>query len=100
MKALKLYEQLKQLVDEGKITEETEVIAVGEYNYGLDVGSCYTADMAHINGSKTITPPNNTLCLSVGTYLYEPVDVGYSNMWVGTEDYNSSNEHGEVNDED
>ena len=32
MKALKLYEELKQLVDEGKITKDTKVIATGEYN--------------------------------------------------------------------
>lgn len=92
MKALKLYEQLKQLVDEGKITVDTKVIATGEYNLGLDVCKCYTDDMAHLNGGTVITPPIDTLCLYVDSYLCETEDIGYSNLWVDTDDYNSFTE--------
>lgn len=92
MRALKLYEQLKQLVDEGKITEETEVIATGEYSYGLDVERCYMSDMAHLNEETVVTPPQNTLCLYVDSYLCESEDVGLANLWVDTQDYNRFNE--------
>lgn len=95
MKALKLYEQLKRLVDEGKITEETEVIATGQYNYGLDIRRCYTADMAHLDGETVITSPKNTLCLYIDSYLCEIEDIGCCNLWVDTNDYNRFNEDNE-----
>lgn len=88
MKALKLYEQLKQLVDEGKITEDTEVIATGQYHYGLDIRKCYTDNMAHLDEETVITPPIDTLCLYIDSYLCETEDIGCFNLWVDEDDYN------------
>lgn len=89
MKALKLYEQLKQLVDEGKITEGTEVIATGQYNLGLGVYHCTMNKMAPLNDDTVIAPPNDVLCLYVDSYLRETEDIGCSNLWVDEDDYNS-----------
>ena len=88
MKALKLYEQLKQLVDEGKITEDTKVIATGEYNLGLDVCHCTMNKMAHLDEETIVTPPDDVLCLYVDSYLCETEDIGCSNLWVDEDDYN------------
>ena len=92
MKALKLYEQLKQLVIEGKITENTKVIATGEYNLGLDVCNCTMNKMAHLDEETIITPPDDVLCLYVDSYLRETEDIGCSNLWVDEDDYNSFTE--------
>ena len=96
MKALKLYEQLKQLVDEGKITKDTKVIATGEYNLGLDVCHCTMNKMAHLDEETIITPPDDVLCLYLDSYLRETEDIGCSNLWVDEDDYNSFIENQEI----
>lgn len=95
MKALKLYEQLKQLVDDGRITDKTKVIAVGEYNLGLDVCHCTMNKMAHLEEETVVTPPDDVLCLYIDSYLCETEDVGCSNLWVDEDDYNHFNEDNE-----
>lgn len=92
MKALKLYEQLKQLVDEGKITEDTKVIATGEYNLGLDVCHCTMNKMAHLDGKTIVAPPDDVLCLYTGAYLCETDYIGCFDLWVDEDDYNSFTE--------
>lgn len=92
MKALKLYEQLKQLVDEGKITKDTKVITTGEYNLGLDIYRCAMNKMAHLNDGTVVAPPNDVLCLYVDSYLRETEDIGFSDLWVDEDDYNSFTE--------
>lgn len=89
MKALKLYEQLKQLVNEGKITENTKVIVTGEYKLGLDVCRCTMNKMAHLDEETIITPPDDVLCLYVDSYLCEIEDIGCSDLWVDEDNYNS-----------
>ena len=96
MKALKLYEQLKQLIDEGKITEDTKVIATGEYNLGLDVCHCTMNKMAHLDEETIITPPGDVLCLYEDSYLCEPEDIGCSKLWVDEEEYNRFTEDCEI----
>ena len=92
MKVLKLYEQLRQLVDEGKITEDTKVIATGEYNLGLDVCHCTMNKMAHLDGKTIVAPPDDVLCLYIGAYLCEPDYIGCFDLWVDEDDYNSFTE--------
>lgn len=99
MKALKLYEQLKQLVDDGKITKDTEAIAVGEYNLGLDICHCAINKMAHLDEETIVTPPDNVLCLNVDSYLCECEDIGCTDLWVDEDDYGSFERDCEVNNE-
>lgn len=81
MKAIKLYEQLKKLIDDKVIDENTEIIANGEYGYGIDINRIKVRTKACLKGEETKIKPTPVVCLDINTYF------GYSNMWVDENDY-------------
>ena len=85
MKVKELYEFLQNNLDNGTIQPETEVILVGEYNYGESVGKPYITNMNLIDGTKVVKEDTRVVAISVDAYLYEHEDTGYSRMWVDNE---------------
>ena len=82
MKVKELYEFLQNNLDNGTVQPETEVILIGEYDYGESVGKPYITNMNLIDESKIVKEDTRVVALSVNAYLYECEDVGYSRMWV------------------
>lgn len=85
MKVKELYEFLQKYLEGGNISPETEVILIGEYNYGESVGKPYITNMNLIDGTKVVKEDTRAVAISVDAYLYEHEDTGYSRMWVDNE---------------
>ena len=98
MKVKKLYEFLKNNLDSGAITEDTEVITVGEYDYGESLGKPYIADMSLIDESTIVKESQKVVAFGIGAYLYECEDVGYSRMWVNDKELQQLKEEGIVDE--
>ena len=90
MKAIKLYEQLKKLIDDKVIDKNTEIITNGECNCGINIDKIKIRTKAYLEGSKIKIKPTHVVCLDVNTYLCEPDALGYDNMWVEEDDYYDS----------
>lgn len=88
MNVKQLLEKTNQLLQEGKIDLDTEVIYCGEYNYGDHLLNIYVDKMAEINEDEVISEPKDTLCFSVDSYVFESEDIGNCNMFVDQETYN------------
>ena len=86
MKVKELYEFLQKYLEGGNISPETEVILIGEYNYGESVGKPYITSMNLIDGTKVVKEDTRVVAISVDAYLYEHEDTGYSRMWVDNQD--------------
>lgn len=82
MKVKQLYEFLKNNLDSGAIKEDTDVIIVGEYNYGDSLGKPYIDKMSLIDEEEIVKEDVTVVALSNGGYLYESEDLGYSRMWI------------------
>lgn len=85
MRVKELYEFLKENLENNKINEDTEVVIIGEYNYGESVGKPYITNMNLIDGTKVVKEDTRAVAISVDAYLYEHEDTGYSRMWVDNE---------------
>ena len=85
MKVKKLYEFLQNNLGNGTIDPETDVILIGEYNYGESVGKPYITSMNLIDETKIVKEDTRVVAISVDAYLYEHEDTGYSRMWVDNE---------------
>lgn len=89
MKVKKLKEELEKALKEGKVTEEDEVIAVGEYGYGMPVTSVTSYKVAETE-EEILEENKDAFILHIPTYLYESEDVGYCRMYM---DMNTLNEY-------
>lgn len=85
MKVKQLYGFLKDNLDSGTINEDTDVIIVGEYNYGDSLGKPYIDKMSLIDEKEIVKEDVDVVVLSNGGYLFESEDLGYSRMWVDKE---------------
>lgn len=86
MKIKELYEFLQNNLENGTIQPETEVILIGEYDYGESVGKPYITNMNLINGTEVVKEDTRVVAISIDAYLYEHEDTGYSRMWVNNQD--------------
>jgi hypothetical protein len=86
MKLKKLYDIVKDLVENKGFDLETPVIIVGEYNYGIDTGSIYSVKMSKVDGQDIICESKDVICISCDNYLRETEDLGYSDMWIDDND--------------
>lgn len=82
MKVKQLYEFLKNNLDSGAIKEDTDVIIVGEYNYGDSLGKPYIDKMSLIDEEEIVKEDVTVVALSNGGYLYESEDLGCCRMWI------------------
>ena len=89
MKVKELYEFLQNNLDNGTVQPETEVILIGEYDYGESVGKPSIETMNLINGREIIKEDTRVVAISVDAYLYECEDLGYSRMWVSNQELDS-----------
>ena len=82
MKVKQLFEFLKNNLDSGAIQEDTDVIIVGEYNYGDSLGKPYIDKMSLVDETEIVKEDVTVVALSNGGYLYESEDLGCCRMWV------------------
>lgn len=87
MKAIKLYEQLKKLIDDKVIDENTEVIANGECNCGININKIKVRTKAYLEGQKIKIKPTPVVCLDINTYLCNMEAWGYDDMWVDKDNW-------------
>ena len=92
MKVKELYEFLQKYLEGGNISPETEVILIGEYDYGESVGKPYITNMNLIDERKIVKEDTRVVAISVDAYLYESEDLGYSRMWVSNQELDSLKE--------
>lgn len=92
MKVKELYEFLQNNLGNGTIDPETEVILIGEYDYGESVGKPYIANMNLIDEREIVKEDTRVVAISVNAYLYECEDLGYSRMWVNNQELDSLKE--------
>ena len=86
MKVNELYRYLEKAIKDGKISEDSEVIAVGEYSYGDSLGTLSIENMSLIDDEKVIKENVPVVALSINAYLHECEDLGCSRMWVTKQD--------------
>ena len=86
MKVKELYEFIKESLESGKIDPNSDVITIGEYDYGESLGKPYIKQMNLVDGRDIVKEHVNVLVMSIGAYLYECEDLGYSRMWVNNDD--------------
>jgi hypothetical protein len=86
MKVKELYEFLKSNLESNVVQPETEVILVGEYDYGDSLGKPYVATMNLIDESTVVKEDEGVVAISTGAYVFESEDVGYSRMWVNNQE--------------
>ena len=85
MRVRDLYGFIKDSIREGTLNLDSDVIAVGEYNYGEFLEAPSILKMNLIDGEEIVKENAEVLALSIDTYLYEHTDLGCSRMWIDEE---------------
>ena len=81
MKVKELKESLEKALKQGKVTEEDEVIIVGEYGFGMETLSADACKVAK-TGEEILEENKDAFIIDVPTYVYESEDVGYCSMFM------------------
>lgn len=63
----------------------TPVIYEGEYSYGDNLGNVYKTIRSYISDEGIEKEDVDVIAFSVDSYVYEPEDIGYCDMWVDSE---------------
>ena len=100
MKVKELYEFLDEALRDGRLNPNSDVIVVGEYDYGESLGKPYITSMNLIDESSVVKENSQVLAMSIGAYLYECEDVGYSRMWVNNQELEQLREEGMLDEEE
>ena len=82
MKVKQLKEALEEALKRGEVTEDSEVIIVGEYGFGMQTLSATTDKVAETE-EEILEENIDAFVINVPTYVYETEDVGYCNMYMG-----------------
>ena len=82
MKVKYLKEKIEEALKQGKVTEDSEVIIVGEYGFGMETLSATTDKVAETD-EEILEENIDAFVINVPTYLYESEDVGYCRMYMG-----------------
>ena len=91
MKAIELYEQLKKLIDNKAIDENTEIIANDECSCGINIDKIKVRTKAYLQGLEIKNKPTPVVCLDIDdTYSFEYEGLGCNNMWVKEDGYYDS----------
>ena len=81
MKVKQLKEALEEALKRGEVTEDSEVIIVGEYGFGMETLSATTDKVAETD-EEILEENIDAFVINVPTYVYETEDVGYCNMYM------------------
>ena len=81
MKVKQLKEALEEALKRGEIIEDSEVIIVGEYGFGMETLSATTDKVAKTD-EEILEENIDAFVINVPTYVYETEDVGYCNMYM------------------
>ena len=82
MKVKELRESLEKALKQSKVTEEDEVIIVGEYGFGMETLSADAYKVAKTD-EEILEENKDAFIIDVPTYVYECEDVGYCSMFMG-----------------
>ena len=82
MKVKELKEALEEALKRGEVTEDSKVIIVGEYGFGMETLSATTDKVAKTD-EEILEENIDAFVINVPTYVYETEDVGYCNMYMG-----------------
>ena len=82
MKVKQLKEALEEALKRGEVTEDSEVIIVGKYGFGMETLSATTDKVAKTE-EEILEENIDAFVINVPTYVYETEDVGYCNMYIG-----------------
>ena len=99
MKVKQLKEALEEALKRGEVTEDSEVIIVGEYGCGMETLSATTDKVAKTD-EEIIEENIDAFVINVPTYVYETEDVGYWNMYMGMDVLDEYREFFEEEDEE
>ena len=100
MKVKDLYEFLGEAIGDGRLDLNSDVIAVGEYDFGESLGKPFITNMSLIDEDSVIKENTQVLAMGINTYLYESEDLGYSRMWINNQDLKQMREEGMLDEED
>lgn len=81
MKVKELKESLEKALKQGKVTEDDEVIIVGEYGFGMETLSADACKVAKTD-EEILEENKDAFIIDVPTYVYESEDVGYCRMFM------------------
>ena len=81
MNLKELKEKIQELEKQGVIDDNTELVALGEYAYGISIDNVCADKLAHIDEDVVVSEPKTTLAFYVDTYLHEHEDLGWLDMW-------------------
>ena len=81
MKVKQLKEALEEALKRGEVTEDSEVIIVGEYCFGMQTLSATTDKVAKTD-EEILEENIDAFVINVPTYVYETEDVGYCRMFM------------------
>lgn len=98
MKIKELKEALEEALKRGEVTEDSEVIIVGEYGFGMETLSA-TTDRVAKTDEEILEENIDAFVINVPTYVYETEDVGYCNMYMGMDVLDEYREFFEEEDE-
>ena len=81
MKVKQLKEALEEALKRGEVTEDSKVIIVGEYGFGMAPLSATTDKVAKTD-EEILEENIDAFVINVPTYVYETEDVGYCRMFM------------------
>lgn len=94
-----LYDFVKEAVEVKGLSRDTDVIALGEYDYGMTLGKPRITEMSYLEERDIVKDTATVLAINLDTYLYECEDLGYAYMWVEPGEANSLKEEWAEEDE-
>jgi hypothetical protein len=100
MKVKELQEFIDEVIKDGRLDLNSDVIVVGEYDYGESLGKPYITNMSLIDEDSVIKENVQVLAMGIDAYLYESEDLGYSRMWINNQDLGQMREEGMLDEED
>lgn len=100
MKVKELQEFLSEAIKDGRLDLNSDVIVIGEYDYGESLGKPYVTRMSLIDEDTVIKENVQVLAMGIDAYLYESEDLGYSRMWINNQDLGQMREEGMLDEEE
>lgn len=93
MNLKELKEKIQELEKQGVIDDNTELVALGEYAYGISIDNVCADKLAHLDEDIVVSEPKTTLAFYVDSYLYECEDLGCCDMWIDTNTFKELKEN-------
>ena len=77
-----LLDKINKLLEQGKISLDSQAVASGNYNFGDDIFDVNVMKLAKLNFEDVDENLQNVLCLGIDNELYDTSSLGEAIMWV------------------